>query len=516
VDFGVAPPPRPAKYAAKPISWTGGWAYAIPSTAKHARAGWEFIRFMISDRALLIINNVNRDIAEAQGRLFIPGQCPVKEINELLFQRFVYDHPTMPERLKQGCRAFNDLLPHAMYRPVTPVGQRLWNEHVTAMEQACLGQAAPQAVLDDCTQKVQFWVEKHYDTSKKGVPIASWTWFFVLYPLLLAALAVGVFFWDTHLEFRRRLARLLHLAGARADAVVEGSKGGYFRSQWWGGLVCVSPWLIGFIIFGGGPLLFSLVISFCDYDILRPPEYVGLQNFHVLFTQDDNFGTSLGNTVYMVLGVPLGMFTGLAVALLLNLKIRGMAVWRTFFYLPAIVPMVASSILWIWILNANGGFINKVLGFFGIPGPLWLDSPAWSKPAIIVMGLWGAGASMIIWLAGLKAIDPSLYEAADVDGANEWQKLWHITLPQLTPFIFFNLVMGLIGTFQIFGQAFIMTQGGPGNSTLFYVYYLFNNAFRYGHMGYAAAMAWVLFVIVLGLTIVQLKLSKRWVHYEAG
>ena len=207
------------------------------------------------------------------------------------------------------------------------------------------------------------------------------------------------------------------------------------------------------------------------------------------------------------------MVASLGVALLLNQNIRGMAAWRTFFYLPAIVPMVAASILWIWIFNPQGGAINQMLASIGIEGPRWLQSADWSKPSLIVMGLWGAGGGMIIWLAGLKGIPQSLYEAASVDGANTWQQFRHITLPQLTPYIFFNLIMGLIGTFQIFGQAFIMTQGGPENSTLFYVYHLFNNAFRYGRMGYASAMAWVLFAIVLLLTVVQMKLSKRWVHY---
>jgi multiple sugar transport system permease protein len=159
--------------------------------------------------------------------------------------------------------------------------------------------------------------------------------------------------------------------------------------------------------------------------------------------------------------------------------------------------------------------LNKVLEMVGLPGPLWLQDPLWAKPAIIIMGLWGAGGGMIIWLAGLKGINQQLYEAASVDGAGAWRKFLHITLPQMTPYVFFNLVMGMIGTFQIFGSAFIMTQGGPQNSTLFYVYHLFNNAFRYGRMGYASAMAWVLFVIVLILTIFQLKGSKRWVYYES-
>ena len=207
------------------------------------------------------------------------------------------------------------------------------------------------------------------------------------------------------------------------------------------------------------------------------------------------------------------MAASLAVALLLNQNIRGMAAWRTFFYLPAIVPMVAASILWIWIFNPQGGAINLMLEKIGVEGPRWLQSADWSKPSLIVMGLWGAGGGMIIWLAGLKGIPQSLYEAASVDGANTWQQFRYVTLPQLTPYIFFNLIMGLIGTFQIFGQAFIMTQGGPENSTLFYVYHLFNNAFRYGRMGYASAMAWVLFAIVLVLTVIQMKLARRWVHY---
>jgi multiple sugar transport system permease protein len=233
-----------------------------------------------------------------------------------------------------------------------------------------------------------------------------------------------------------------------------------------------------------------------------------------MFTQDHLFPTAMWNTIFMVLGVPLGLAAGLGIAMLLNVEIRGVALWRTCFYLPAIVPLVASSILWIWVFNPQGGFLNLFIELFGIEGPNWLQDASWSKPALILMGLWGAGSSMIIWLAGLKGINKELYEAAGLDGCNAWHKFRYITIPQLTPYIFFNLVMGLIGTFQIFAQAFIMTQGGPANSTLFYVYHLFNHAFRYGNMGYASAMAWVLFIIVLVLTIWQLKLSRRWVHYE--
>jgi multiple sugar transport system permease protein len=231
---------------------------------------------------------------------------------------------------------------------------------------------------------------------------------------------------------------------------------------------------------------------------------------------DPLFYKSLGNTLFMALGIPLGMVVSLAVALLLNHEIRGMAVYRTFFYLPAIMPAVAASILWIWIFNPQEGLLNSLLGKIGIAGPSWLHNQYWSKPALILMGLWGAGGGMIVWLAGLKGIPRHFYEAARLDGAGPLRCFWNITLPMLSPYILFNLIMGLIGTFQIFTQAYIMTQGGPVDSTLFYAYALFNNAFRYMKMGYASAMAWVLFGLVLVLTIIQLRLSKVWVHYESG
>jgi multiple sugar transport system permease protein len=200
------------------------------------------------------------------------------------------------------------------------------------------------------------------------------------------------------------------------------------------------------------------------------------------------------------MGLSLGM------AMLLNLQIRGVAVWRTLFYLPSIVPAVASSILWVWILNPNVGLVNDVLAACGIHGPNWLQDERTSKPALILMGLWTAGGGMIIWLAGLRGISSTYYEAAELDR--------HITLPLLTPYTFFNFIMGLIATLQIFTQAFIVTQGGPVDSTLFYAYHLFNNAFRFLQMGYASALGWFLFLAVFGLTLLQLKLSKRWVHYE--
>jgi multiple sugar transport system permease protein len=509
-SFGVAPPPRPKdKLAEGPMSWCGGWALAIPTTAKNKAAAWEFIRFMTSDRAYRIQMESDRHLSESLGRVYIPPQFPIPELNEYAFTKYVQDNPDVPKKFQIGMKLMNDLLPVSRFRPITPVGQLLWNEQINAMEAALYHRMTPQQALDRGTTIVQRSLDRMFNPPT-GTPIRSWTFFYVVYGAIIVVVGLLAFWWDTSRGFRRKVAQLF---GAGKGDVLEGSSGGYFRRQWFGGFVCAAPWIIGFLVFGGGPMLFSLLISFCQYDILNPAVFTGVDNYRLMFTDDRLVPISLVNTLFMMIGVPLGMAVSLGVAMLLNQNIKEMAGWRTFFYLPAIVPMVAASILWIWILNPEGGAINLVLEHLGIQGPLWLQSANWSKPALILMGLWGAGSGMIIWLAGLKGIPQSMYEAASVDGANMWQQFRHVTLPQLTPYIAFNLIMGLIGTFQIFGQAFIMTQGGPENSTLFYVYHLFNNAFRYGQMGYASAMAWVLFAIVLVLTVIQMKLSKRWVHY---
>ncbi|WP_307000392.1 carbohydrate ABC transporter permease [Lederbergia panacisoli] len=279
------------------------------------------------------------------------------------------------------------------------------------------------------------------------------------------------------------------------------------------GLLFISPWLLGFLAFTLTPFIMSLYYSFTDYDIIQAPVWVGLENFRELF-QDKLFWKSLYNTFYYTLiFCPLGVIVGVSLALLLNLKVRGMAIYRTIFYLPSIVPFVASSILWLWLLDPQYGIINSIIGIFGINGPGWLVDPQWSKPALIMMGLWGVGAPMIIYLAALQDIPNEMYESADIDGAAGWQKILFITVPMLTPVILFNLIMGLIGSFQYFTQAYIMTQGGPNDSTLFYALYLYNNAFSYFHMGYASAMAWILFAIIMGTTLLIFKSSARWVYY---
>jgi multiple sugar transport system permease protein len=294
------------------------------------------------------------------------------------------------------------------------------------------------------------------------------------------------------------------------------------------GLLFLSPWLVGVIVLVGGPILFSIVISFTRFDILSPARAVGWQNYRDIFA-DPVFYKSLVNTIFMMLGIPLGMAVSLAIALLLDRAVRGIALYRAAFYLPVVMPLVATSLLWAWLLNPDHGAINSALSWlydtaplrwlqhaigFQFPLPLWLNDEHWSKPSIILMGLWKAGGAMIIWLAGLQSIPGELYEAASIDGAGAWKRFWNVTVPMLSPFILFNLIVGMIGTMQIFSEAYIMTAGGPADSTLFYAYYLFQKAFQYFEMGFASAMAWVLFVIVLVLTLLQLWLSKKWVHYE--
>ncbi|HTX53609.1 MAG TPA: extracellular solute-binding protein [Candidatus Baltobacteraceae bacterium] len=515
VDYGVAPLPMPARELAAgrtPANMLTGWGYAIPADARHPEAAWALIRFLSSPRAQLIMAASADSLATSQGHVFVPGQNANIAVNRALYARYVAGNPRLPAKVRAAVDGFNRLLPAATHRPVTPVGQLMYNELIAATQNALYRTLSPAAALARANKNVQKELNRALAPAH-GSPV-HWRPLFWLYAGLLVAVAIGVVAWETS-TLIPRLARRLRLARpSPAGHALPPADG---RTHWRervAGAGFALPWIVGFVVFTGGPIFFSLVISFCSYDILNPARFVGWENYRWLLADDPLFWISLKNTLFMVIGVPLGMVVGLGLALLLNTRVRGIAVWRTLFYLPSIVPAVASSILWIWILNPGTGLLNHWLALFGIGGPNWLQDPRLTKPALILMGLWGAGGSMIVWLAGLNGISRSYYEAAELDGAGPWQKFRHITLPMLTPYIFFNLVMGLIGTFQIFSQAFIMTQGGPVNSTLFFVYHLFNNAFRYLHMGYASAMAWILVLIVLGLTLVQMRLSKRWVHYE--
>ncbi|MCX6343513.1 MAG: sugar ABC transporter permease [Armatimonadetes bacterium] len=280
------------------------------------------------------------------------------------------------------------------------------------------------------------------------------------------------------------------------------------------GYAFIAPWLIGFLVFTAGPFIASIFLSFTRYDIISTPVWVGAANYKELLTGDPIFWKSLLVTFkYAAVAIPSGIIAGVALALLLNMELKGISVYRTIFFIPSIVPVVATSVVFVWILNPNSGLVNSILLRFGIMGPNWLQDKNWALWSLIFMSLWGVGGSMIIYLAGLKDIPIQLYEAAMIDGANAWQRARHITIPMLTPIIFFNLVMGTIGAFGTFTQAFVMTQGGPEDSTMFYSLYLFNRAWRYLDMGYASAMAWILFVIIMIFTGIIMKSHRKWVHY---
>jgi multiple sugar transport system permease protein len=290
------------------------------------------------------------------------------------------------------------------------------------------------------------------------------------------------------------------------------------------GWLFASPWIIGFLLFTAGPMIFSLYASFTRYNIIAPPKWIGTTNYENLFFNDPLFVKSLTNTFWMVLvKIPVVMVASLGIALLLNAGVRFEKGFRTIIYLPNVLSGIAAIFLWQWILSPRGLF-NSALAALGLHGPAWFSDPVWTKPGMVVMGMWWIGANVLIYLAGLKGIPRELYDAAAIDGANRWSMLRHITLPLLTPTIFFEVVVGIIGTFQIFTTAFILSGkdyalGGPGQSMLFYVLYLYNRAFgKVGvggfQMGYASAMAWILFIIILVITLVQLWAAKRWVYYE--
>ncbi len=286
--------------------------------------------------------------------------------------------------------------------------------------------------------------------------------------------------------------------------------------RWLIGYVFISPWLLAFVAFEAYPILSGFYHSFTDWTATgRAERFVGLDNYVEAFTRDPLFWKAVSNTIYFIgVSVPLGIIAAFALAMMLNSKISGTTLYRTIYYLPSVVPAVAAVIVWIFIFETRRGILNFGLELVGLPAIRWLSDPAWAMPALIIMSLWSIGASMIIFLAGLQGIPQELYEAAEVDGANGWHNLWRITVPLMTPTIFFNLVMSLVAAFQAFNNAFIMTNGGPNNATLLYMLHLYNNAFRYFRMGYASALAVVLFIIVFGLTLFVYRSSRRWVYYS--
>ena len=522
MDFQLTPAPMPDdRQDVPPVTWAGGYSMVIPATSRAKDGAFKLMQFLSSGRTTRFVEQGKRQAALSQGQLYLPRGFANRVQYEALVAQAVDRNPDVPATFKRAYAVLKAILPRTQIRPPSPVGQLLWNQHVQAYNNAVYHQFADprltkDAEVEQCLVFAQTEAQRALDEVIKPLPphVVSWWPYFTGYTVLVLG-AFGLVAWQV--KHHPRAYRPAETAAALGFA---------------------SPWLLGMIVFTAGPILFSIVLSFTRYDVLSPARYVGLENYRGL-AHDPTFKTSLWNTAYMLVRIPLGMAVSLAIAMLLNRRLRGIGAYRTAYYMPVIVPVVAGVLLWQFLLNDQFGLIDVVLRwvlqspplrllawtinhlhtFQGGPvvfsAPQWLSDPSWTKPSIILIGLWGAGGGMIIWLAGLQSIPSQLYEAATVDGAGPVRQFWNVTVPMLSPYILFNAIMGVIGTMQIFSEAFILFHdGGPNQSALFYAFYLFRKAFQYFSMGYASAMAWVLFLIVLGLTGVQLWASKRWVHYD--
>lgn len=288
-----------------------------------------------------------------------------------------------------------------------------------------------------------------------------------------------------------------------------------FRKKALYGYLFIAGPFVGVILFALIPIIYSFYISFNQFDLFNPEIFIGLDNYKKMFMEDPLFWKSLINTVYSAIGIPIGLVISLLIAMALSRNVKGVNFFRTAFYIPSVCSIVAITLMWKWIFNADYGVLNNILAFFKIQGPDWLSNKTWAMPALIIQGVWGGlGGGMILYIAALKNVPIVYYEAAELDGANKWHKLWHITIPSISPTTFYLLITGIIGAMQAFVPFMIMTNGGPDYSTTTIVLYLYQNAFKYMNMGYASAMAWVLFIVIMILTLINFKFAKKWVHYD--
>jgi multiple sugar transport system permease protein len=278
--------------------------------------------------------------------------------------------------------------------------------------------------------------------------------------------------------------------------------------------LCLAPWIIGFLVFTAGAMIVSLGLAFTNTDMLTGVKFIGLGNVREMLSDKLFFQAARVTTIYALAAIPLGICLSLAIAVLLNQNIPGRSAWRTMYYLPSLVSGVAVAILWSWVFNPRIGLINSALRVIGIEGPKWIFSEQWALPSLIVMSMWGVGGNMLLYLAGLQGIPTPLYEAAKIDGAGAMQRFRYVTIPMLTPTIFFTVIMGVIGAFQFFTEPLVMTRGGPNNATLSFMLYIYRKSFEQLHFGYASLLAWVLFMVILVVTVLLIRSSSIWVHYE--
>lgn len=506
LDFATAPAPSPDDRVAgkgrfqgekdKFITWSGGFSYAIPRGARNPELAWKFIKFATSLEGRRIEHLGQRDAERRAGRTYVPRLAASKSGNDLILKEFMPADPRMAGALRQHI----EMIPFAKFRPVTFAGQVLWDAHVKAIENACLGEN-PSTALANSQKDVQRELDAVFDQEKHpkvNLNIAVYLGLGLL--ALLVGLAVRTY----------QKARMGNLAKT--------------ESKW--AYLFISPWVIGFVVFTLGPMIASLFFSLTQYNVLQDARWVGTQNYQDLFGADfDRVKAAFLNAAYLGgLGVPLGICTGLAIAVLLNSAAKGLRFYRTAFYVPSIFPVVASAVLWSFVLNPDpakglfNAFWKVTLGaWLKIDPPGWLTDPAYTKQSLIIMGLWGAGGGMLLWLAGLKGVPKTLYEAAEIDGASPRQQFWKVTLPQLSSLIFFNSIVGLIGAMQEFERIYILANGtsGPNDSLLSPAMHLFNNGFKYFKMGYASALAWLIFLVIAVLTFIQFRVSRKLVYYES-
>jgi len=498
LEYDVAPLPWPKDGVH--ATWSGGMAMVIPRGARHPAQSWEFIKFMCG-----------RDAQTTFGITAVG----------LPANRLATEHPFYQNDPKW--RVMISEMEYSKFRPLSVVGGTVWEAMVRARDYVSFGLKTPKQALDEGQAQIDAALREA--TASERLPLVDWP---------------------------RTLAWLLPLLGVAAAARIAVSVRRYRRENYykregrWAYLMA-APVILGFFIFSAGPILASALLCFTSYDVLNPARVAGLGNFARMFAEDELLPRAIWNTfVYVILAVPIGLLVALGAAILINQPLRGRAFFRSVFFLPVVTPVIAGSLLWMWLFNSEYGMLNVLLTpvvesapvqalaaglsalirLFSFVSPElaevnlvprvpnWLVDPFWAKPAIVIMTVWGFGQAMVIFLAGLQRIPEQLYEAATIDGASTWQKMRFVTLPLLSPTIFFNLVIALIGALQVFAQIFVVTYGGPADSTRFYVLHLYWEAFIHLRMGYASALAWVLFIVILLLTLAQFRIAKRWVHYE--
>ena len=481
MKWGAAPFPV-VNPGDQPVTFAGTDTLMIPRGAKHPKEAFEFIRY------------VNQQGPMERLCLSHRKNSPLRRVSEEFLSKHENPYIRMFQQLAWS--------PNAVHQPKMNVWNEYNNEISNAFEKVWLMQVTPQEAVVEVKARIQKAWDRNLATEQTApsglLKVAP---FAVAGLIILAVLAVALV---------RELSIRREVGGPSRSKLLRGLGKGLGFS---------SPWLFGLALFTLYPLAASVIYSFCDYSVLTEPKWIAGGNFAEI-AGDTVFWMSLKNTIiYAVFALPLGLLMALVVALLLDTNVKGVGIYRTLFFLPAVTPLVASAIIWLWIFNSQFGVLNyaiEKLTFGYVQAIPWLSDARYAMPALILMSFWGIGHTMVILLAAMQDVPTSLYEAADMDGATWWLKIRHVTLPLISPVIYFNAIMGVIGVLQVFAVPYIMTGGGPARATLFYSMYLYNNAFLYLRMGYACAMAWILFIIILALTGIAVRISKTHVYYVSS